>query len=153
MVLGAIGTLTRAASKARLDRFDKRTAAGRLLHDARRDFEAHLGGVEEISATECALIGRLAMRTLVIALVDVSPLFRGGGDRLLLPDQPSTGCGQSWPRQPLLAQMRPRVAPNGPKSRPAMRPVSSDTPGVPFANEPARARKGGSPEGRQRCRR
>jgi len=51
MVLGAIGTLTRAASKARLDRFDKRTAAGRLLHDARRDFEAHLGGVEEISAT------------------------------------------------------------------------------------------------------
>ena len=78
MVLGAIGTLTRAASKARLDRFDKRTAAGRLLHDARRDFEAHLGGVEEISATECALIGRLAMRTLVIALVDVSPLFPRG---------------------------------------------------------------------------
>jgi hypothetical protein len=85
--LGAIGTLTRVASKARLDRFDKRTAAGRLPHDARRDFEAHLGGVEEISATECALIGRLAMRTLVIALVDEALLrtqANGGTPRDLL---------------------------------------------------------------------
>jgi hypothetical protein len=68
--LGGVGTLVRAASRARLDAFDRRTVAGRLLHEARRDFVAHLGGADELSAAEAALVERLAMRRLVLALVD-----------------------------------------------------------------------------------
>jgi hypothetical protein len=68
--LGSVGTLTRAARRARLSAFDKRTAAGRLLYEARQGFVAHLGGEDELSATEAALIERLAMRQLVLSLVD-----------------------------------------------------------------------------------
>ena len=67
---GAVGTLVRAASRARLDAFDRRTVAGRILHESRRDFAAHLGGEAELSAAEAALVERLAMRRLVLALVD-----------------------------------------------------------------------------------
>lgn len=68
--LGAVGTLVRAASRSRVDAFDKRTVAGRLVYDARADFTAHAGGEGEVSATEAALIERLAMRKLVLALGD-----------------------------------------------------------------------------------
>src|SRR5215470_9763129 len=54
----------------RLDALDKRTVAGRLLYDAKQDFTAHVGGEDEASATETALIERLAMRKLTLALVD-----------------------------------------------------------------------------------
>jgi len=68
--LGSVGTLVRAASRARLDAFDRRTVAGRLVYDARQEFTGHLGGEGEVSATEAALIERLAMRKLLLALGD-----------------------------------------------------------------------------------
>ena len=68
--LGGVGTLIRAASRSRLNAFDRRTVAGRLLFEARQDFLAHLGGETEVSAAEAALVERLAMRRLVLALVD-----------------------------------------------------------------------------------
>jgi hypothetical protein len=79
--LASVGTLIRVASRARIDAFDRRTAAGRLVHDAKEEFTAHLGGSEEASFTQCALIGRLAMRTLVIALVDEMLLGNSAGNK------------------------------------------------------------------------
>jgi len=68
--LGSVGTLVRAASRARLEAFDRRTVAGRLVYEAKQEFTAHLGGAGEVSATEGALIERLAMRKLMLALSD-----------------------------------------------------------------------------------
>ena len=67
---GAVGTLVRAASRARLAAFDHRTVAGRLLREAREGFVSHLGGESEVSVAEAALVERLAMGALVLALVD-----------------------------------------------------------------------------------